>query len=474
MVRYLNTRRLNNTFQKILKSIKGKTYEKMARSPQYPEMLKRCLLSSLLIMQGLLLGITTAYAFTTFHQQRTKQHNNLILAAKKKQKKKSSTANQQRSRPISGKGFGQQINKSSTITIADDAVEVEEHGNINHHTVQYINLIEWLKQNPTTYISPKFSVQPSTLGGYGGFVTSSLKCNELIFQIPRTCCVTYEDVLSDPDCGREFRALIKDKRIPSWGMILLAGWIAKEYLLGKEYEQYEATTKNIASSSMNNSDNVERRGIKHWAYLQSVPWKKGELDQNHVIFWSDDEVESLLKGSFAYEDAILIRKTVDDSINLLKDIVVPIIKTRTVLLCDDSKENFQSTTNEDDEDDTDDILNSLEEAVKGAFVIALSRSFAEEVELDDGSIEIENLLLPLIDILQHSNKPNTMLEPYEDYILVRARRDIDIGEELFHQYQEENDAVIPPHKFFTRYGFIPGVSESITELLRSRNSLFFE
>ena len=81
----------------------------------------------------------------------------------------------------------------------------------------------------------------------------------------------------------------------------------------------------------------------------------------------------------------MIRNTVDDTINLLKDIVVPIIKTRTVLLCDDSKENFQSTTNEDDEDDTDDILNSLEEAVKGAFVIALSRSFAEEVELDDGS-----------------------------------------------------------------------------------------
>ena len=429
---------------------------------------KHWLLSSLLFIEQGSSLIITAYAFTPLHhQQWTKQHNNnLILAAKKKQKKKSSVVTRQQR---SGKGFGQQISKSPTIAIADDAIEEEgDVGINNYHTIHHNNLIEWLKQNPTTYISPKFSIQPSQLGGYGGFVTSSLKCNELIFQIPRTCCVTYEDVLSDPDCGYEFRTLIKDKRISSWGMILLAGWIAKEYLLGKEYEKYESTTNNLRSSKSNSSDNVERRGIKHWAYLQSIPWKKGDLDQNHIIFWSEDEVERLLKGSFAYEDAILIRKTVDDTINLLKDIVVPIIKSRTVL-----RDGFQSTANEDDVADTSDILNSLEEAVKGAFGIALSRSFAEEVELDDGSIEIENLLLPLIDILQHSNTPNTKLEPYEDYILVRARRDIDIGEELFHQYQEENDAVIPPHKFFTRYGFIPGVSESITELLQSRSSLFF-
>ena len=117
---------------------------------------------------------------------------------------------------------------------------------------------------------------------------------------------------------------------------------------------------------------------------------------------------------------------------------------------------------------------NYEEAMKGAFVIALSRSFAEEVELDDGTIEIENVLLPLIDILQHSNTPNTYLESYDDYIQVHAAREINVGEELFHQYQAEDDNVIPPYKFFTRYGFIPGIREPIRDLLKRRSGLFFD
>ena len=104
-------------------------------------------------------------------------------------------------------------------------------------------------------------------------------------------------------------------------------------------------------------------------------------------------------------------------------------------------------------------------------------SFAEEVESDDDdgktTIETENVLLPLIDILQHSNTPNTVLESYDDYILLRARRDIALDEELYHQYQEERDDVIPPHKFFTRYGFIAGVNEPIAELLKRKSDLFF-
>jgi len=120
----------------------------------------------------------------------------------------------------------------------------------------------------------------------------------------------------------------------------------------------------------------------------------------------------------------------------------------------------------------------LDRAVRGAFVIALSRSFAEEVEHDDidGTtvVEVENVLLPLIDILQHSNVPNTILEPYDDYVLLRAGRDLGAGEELFHRYREENDDVIPPHKFFTRYGFVPGVKEPVAELLKRRSHLFFD
>ena len=241
--------------------------------------------------------------------------------------------------------------------------------------------------------------------------------------------------MSDPICGEAFR-LIKDKRLPSWGMILIAGWISKEYL--------NATIS---------GENIRDR-IKHWSYLHTLPWNRGTLGQDHVLFWSDDEVQPLLKGSLAYDDALLIRKTVDSAVELLSDFMVPMLSN--------------------DDSDEAEILAELVMAVRGAFVIALSRSFAEEVESDDGSVEVENLLLPLIDILQHSNSPNTFLEPYDDYIILRARRDVDKGDELFHQYQEENDDIIPPHKFFTRYGFLPGVSEPIEELLKRRDKLFFD
>jgi hypothetical protein len=144
---------------------------------------------------------------------------------------------------------------------------------------------------------------------------------------------------------------------------------------------------------------------------------------------------------------MLIRKTVDSAIKLLKDVFKPTI---------------QDTNDEE-----------IEAAVKASFVICLSRSFAEEVESDDGAIGIENALLPLLDVLQHSNNPNTSLESYDDYILLRAKGDISGGEELYHCYQEEREDVIPPHKFFTRYGFIPGVRSPVEELLESKSSLFF-
>lgn len=247
-------------------------------------------------------------------------------------------------------------------------------------------------------------------------------------------------------------------------MILIAGWIAKEILLCMEY------------SAVGIFDAAQAKMFKHEGYpqhkyyLYTLPWGRGELDQDHVLFWSDEEVDTLLRGSLAYDDALLIRNTVDDAVKILSDTLVQnVFDIRTKLRVGEE----ELLRPGDESDDKAEIREELGRTIRAAFVIALSRSFAEEVESEDGSIEVENLLLPLIDILQHSNTPNTILEPYEDYVLLRARKDVDADEELFHRYQEEDDGVIPPHKFFTRYGFLPGVKEPVTDLLKSRSSLFF-
>ena len=382
------------------------------------------------------------------------------------------------------------------------------------------DLASWVRRNPNAHVSTKFIIRPSSLGGMGGFVADSpILEGELILRLPRHgCCISQDDALADPNCGGAFRRRIFDANLPSRGMMLIAGWIAMEratsilYARGDERERRRMSRRrrgrrrrverhpgpsSSPSRAMMDEDEEEEEeeakggedgegcitvddgagGGNRMPYLRSLPWDR--RGQDHVLYWSDEEVRELLGGSRAYDDAILIRRTVDDAVVLLRDILTPIIRNIDMAEVRSSLGDGSDRDDTDDDDAHDDSSPEavLDGAIRGAFVVALTRSFAEEVEYEnaDGTtkVEVENVLLPLIDILQHSNNPNTILEPYDDCVLLRARRDVCVGEELFHRYQEENDDVIPPHKFFTRYGFVPGVRAPIEELLRSRSPFFF-
>ena len=322
----------------------------------------------------------------------------------------------------------------------------------------HADMIAWLKQNPLTYINPKFRIYPSDLGGYGGFNSpvpeKIMKQNEMILCIPRACCVTFDDALKDESCGGGFQ-MIKEYEMPDWQLLLVAGWAAKEYMLAKLNAE-----KLRGRLSIDEDIETVRNKIKHWPYLKTLPWKQGDLDQEHVLFWSDEKVDTLLKESFAYDDAQLIRSRVQNATKLLDSLVVG------------------PTLREEMGINTSEPVDGLPEAVAAAFVSALSRSFAEEVEVEkaNGAIDIEKetLMIPLLDILQHSNEPNTLVETYDDYIILKAKRTILPGEEIYHRYQEEDDDIIPPYKFFTRYGFIPGVKKQVVELLEDKSPIFFD
>eukprot|EP00956_Cyclotella_meneghiniana_P023329 scaffold45288_cov65-Cyclotella_meneghiniana.AAC.2 len=322
------------------------------------------------------------------------------------------------------------------------------------------DMITWLKQNPLTYINPKFKILPSKSGaGYGGFCSPTpekiMKTNEMIMCIPRTCCVTFDDALNDEKCGGAFR-MIEEYQLPDWQLLLVAGWTAKEYMMANI-----SAEKHLKQGVTDDDEiNACKAKIKHWQYLKTLPWKQGKLDQDHVLFWSNEKVDTLFKDSFAFDDAQLIRSRVQNATILLNDLAIgPMLREEMDL-------------------DESEPIDGLEEAITAAFVAALSRSFAEEVEVEnpDGTtdIEVETLLIPLLDILQHSNDPNTLVETYEDYIILKARRTILPGEEIYHRYQEEDDKVIPPYKFFTRYGFVPGVTTPVHQLLEEKSPLFFD
>jgi hypothetical protein len=119
------------------------------------------------------------------------------------------------------------------------------------------------------------------------------------------------------------------------------------------------------------------------------------------------------------------------------------------------------------------ILDGLEEAVRGAFVICLSRAFVAPSTVDGG--REEDRLEPVFDMLQHSNVPNIRHRFVDDgSIEVTAGPNVRSGDELFNRYQGEEDGdSMPYHKFFTRFGFVPGVTEPVANLIAERSTIFF-
>eukprot|EP00581_Thalassiosira_minuscula_P011255 CAMPEP_0183725914 /NCGR_PEP_ID=MMETSP0737-20130205/21895_1 /TAXON_ID=385413 /ORGANISM="Thalassiosira miniscula, Strain CCMP1093" /LENGTH=421 /DNA_ID=CAMNT_0025957081 /DNA_START=22 /DNA_END=1287 /DNA_ORIENTATION=- len=339
---------------------------------------------------------------------------------------------------------------------------------------KYDDLIQWfLSSNEKSYISSKVEIRPSTrgglaTGGYGMFASDDLSEGESILCIPRDCCVTLDDALNDIECGPSFKNLM-EKAGPGSDTVVLVGYLAKEYLLLKEYERrLEAGEKP--------DDNAEMRRlskIKFASYFRTLPWARGVNAQEHVLFWEDEDVDSLLKGSLAYDDAMETRSSVELAIKVLNGIVGPIVCKARGEEEEAEEEGFTFPWQSKEEEKPsldDEILDGLEEAVRGAFVISLSRAFAARAE--DG--KEEDRLEPVLDILQHSNNPNVSHKCSEDgSIEVTARTTIKSGEELFNQYRGEEDVNMPYHKFFTRFGFVPGVTEPVANLISERSTIFF-
>ena len=176
---------------------------------------------------------------------------------------------------------------------------------------KYDNLIQWfLSSNEKSYISPKVDIRPSTrgglaTGGYGTFASDDLPKGELLLRIPRDCCVTLDDALNDMECGPAFQKLMEQAG-PGADTVVIAGYLAKEYLLLKEYDRRLKAGEKA-------DDNAEMRRlskIKFAPYLRTLPWERGVNAQEHVLFWEDGDVDSLLKGSLAYDDAVETRSTV--------------------------------------------------------------------------------------------------------------------------------------------------------------------
>jgi hypothetical protein len=233
----------------------------------------------------------------------------------------------------------------------------------------------------------------------------------------------------------------------------------------------------------------ENQSSRWGPYFKTLPWKRGINNQEHILFWTNEKIETLLKGSLCYEEARSLRKEVSFSIKVLGPLLKKSINasrrpktTKNVFEQITSILPWQKDQQDNDENDVvDDKI--ISDAIKGAFVNLLTRSF-----LDDDENE---KLVPLLDLMQHSNTPNVSLKVVktksstssadpttedtgvDTVVEVRANCNIDAGSETFNQYRSEEEENMPYARFFTRFGFVPGIMEPMENLLQDKSPIFW-
>ena len=280
---------------------------------------------------------------------------------------------------------------------------------------KYEAFLTWLKKQNDSFVSEKIELKPSSLvgGGFGAFVTSAVEADELLFRVPRGACITMSDAFNDPHFGESFQKLV-EKAGPGGNTVVLAGYIAKERL--KNFNSEETSVDS-----------------KYSSYLATLPWKRGVNNQEHILYWTDDEIETLLRGTMCCGEATDLRREVDLAIKVLDSIFAR--PSRTFKFPWDKEDSPQVP------------LNELPEAVKAAFVCLLTRAFQDDTAGDDTNDEEK--LVPLLDMLQHSEEPNVshvMLRESNGDVEVRSRRALEAGEELLNQYRSEMEESMPYHR----------------------------
>jgi hypothetical protein len=276
--------------------------------------------------------------------------------------------------------------------------------------------------------------------------------DQVLMTIPLSACVTLDLVLQDPRCGVAFKNLL-DKVGPGGETVVLAGFLAKEWLV-----QQHNTKIDLDGSSQRPK---QYRDAQFAAYLEILPWTRFSNQQEHILYWTDEEVDYNLMGTMCYQEALDLRAEVKLAIRVLNGIVGSEIREYRGEL---PKFNFPWEAPAE----PNKIVEGLAEAVQGSFVSLLTRAFLDGDE--------DEKLVPLLDLLQHSETPNIRHVTSEEdgTVEVRARRDLEAGEELLNQYHAPgSEESMPQHRFFTRFGFIPGNSEPLQSLLADKKSILF-
>ena len=150
-------------------------------------------------------------------------------------------------------------------------------------------LLDWATATTTTIAASSVHIAPSAYGGCGLFASKPAKAGDVLFVVPSSKCITLSCAISDQDFGQAFDFLANDGG-PGGKKAALAGFVAKQFLLN-EY-----------------SDSPSEWG----PYLNLLPWRTDE--QDHFLWWSDEEIEDDLFDSNRCDEIISFRTGVSQCI----------------------------------------------------------------------------------------------------------------------------------------------------------------
>eukprot|EP00554_Chaetoceros_debilis_P000657 CAMPEP_0194086662 /NCGR_PEP_ID=MMETSP0149-20130528/21987_1 /TAXON_ID=122233 /ORGANISM="Chaetoceros debilis, Strain MM31A-1" /LENGTH=290 /DNA_ID=CAMNT_0038769801 /DNA_START=279 /DNA_END=1151 /DNA_ORIENTATION=+ len=282
---------------------------------------------------------------------------------------------------------------------ADDPILIEQN--------KYDNLLT------NTIPSTMLQIARSTVGhGHGLYCRSSVSAGSTICTIPLEKCITLEDVRSHPELGRVLGIMQDDLEEEEGPTASMAAYLASE-MLREQCAEWE--------------EDPSLSG-PHADYINILPTGRAVSQQDHVLWWSDEDVERLFEGGAAYEKALALREWVKAEGEIIEGMLVSNLAEKQMGLS----------------------VSQVRGAVTNAFVNVLNRS----LYLGDG--EENMLLVPVLDMAAHSIEPNIKAnlgrnEMGIPAVIVTAARDVSESEELTLNCYS---TLFEGHEFYVMYGFI--------------------
>lgn len=279
---------------------------------------------------------------------------------------------------------------------------------------RYDELLDWAFDDSST--KPPLQIQPSKIGhGRGLFATKDIKKDSVIFRMKDSKCLTLENSQTHKTLGEKIGLIAKELGDEEGSIAALAAYLASEMLREQcaEWEEDESLKGNYSP------------------YMAILPSGRGVSEQDHVLWWSDAEVERIFKKGAVLEKAEALRDWVHDEGGIIMG----------MLVTDLAEQNMGLS------------MNQVRGAVTNAFVNVLTRSFF----VGEGG---KQRLVPIADMTQHSQDPNLeiVLES-GGQVVVFAKEDISAGEEMTADYYSSE---FEGHEFYVMYGFVTKLTKAAT------------